>query len=169
MKKAVFLDRDGVINDNKHPVNQPKDLVFFPLTFKALKLLNKANLPIFIVTNQGGIEMGYFSEKDLHCIHDAMQKIFQSNGILIDDIAYCPHFYTKCNCRKPSAGMLISLAEKHNIDLYSSYMVGDRNMDIEAGNNAGCISIKIGDNYSKANYNVDNLLEAAKLIIKLQR
>jgi D-glycero-D-manno-heptose 1,7-bisphosphate phosphatase len=169
MKKAVFLDRDGVINDNKHPINHPDDLIFFPWTFEALRMLNELNLPLFIVTNQGGIEMGYFSERDLHRIHEKMLQELQSHGITIDDIAYCPHFRTKCECRKPAAGMLTALAEKHHIDLHSSYMVGDRDMDIQAGKRAGCISIKIGSPHGEADYCVDNLLEAAKLISSLEK
>ena len=73
-KKAVFLDRDGVINDNKKPVNKPKDFIFFPWTFDAIEMLNKAGYLIYVVTNQGGIEMGYFTEDDLKAIHDEMKK-----------------------------------------------------------------------------------------------
>ena len=168
MKKAIFLDRDGVINDNMHPVNHPDDLIFYPWTLSALKKLNKINFPLFIVTNQGGIEMGYLSKADLHLIHEKMLKTFEDNGITIDDIAYCPHFRTKCNCRKPSDGMLIDLAKRHSINLEISYMIGDRSADIQAGNQAGCTSIKIGPYCAQADYRVDNLLEAAVLIHSLE-
>ncbi|QEK12806.1 HAD family hydrolase [Crassaminicella thermophila] len=167
MKKAVFLDRDGVINDNKKPVNKPEDLILYPWTIDALKMLSKADFLLFVVTNQGGIEMGYFTEDDLHRIHNEMTKIFQSEKISIHDIAYCPHFKTKCTCRKPSPGMLLELAKKYHIDLKSSYMVGDREMDIEAGFKAGCKTIKIGKPCKNADYTVYNLLEAAKLIVHL--
>ncbi|QZY53832.1 D-glycero-alpha-D-manno-heptose-1,7-bisphosphate 7-phosphatase [Crassaminicella profunda] len=167
MKKAIFLDRDGVINDNKKPVNKPKDLIFYPWTIEALKILSKADFMLFIVTNQGGIEMGYFTENDLKAIHDEMMRIFRLENIVIDDIAYCPHFKTKCECRKPSPGMLLSLAKNHHIDLNASYMIGDREMDITAGFEAGCTTIKIGKPCNHAHHTVDNLLEAANLIMDL--
>ena len=165
MKRAVFLDRDGVINDNKKPVNNPSDFIFFPWTFEAIGLLNEANFSIFVVTNQGGIEMGYFSEADLKSIHDHMLEQFMANNIVIDDVKHCPHFKTRCECRKPLPGMLTSLSQKYDIDLKSSFMVGDREMDIEAGYRAGCTTIKIGKTCPHADYTVENLLEAAKLIV----
>ncbi|MCT4620211.1 MAG: HAD family hydrolase [Marinisporobacter sp.] len=167
MKKAIFLDRDGVINDNKKPVNKPKDLILYPWTIEALKILSNQGFMLFVVTNQGGIEMGYFTEDDLKTIHDEMMRIFKSEDIPIDDIAYCPHFKTKCECRKPSPGMLIKLSENHDIDLKKSYMIGDREMDITAGLQAGCTTIKIGKPCKNAHYTVNNLLEAAKLIVNL--
>ncbi|WP_053956461.1 D-glycero-alpha-D-manno-heptose-1,7-bisphosphate 7-phosphatase [Inediibacterium massiliense] len=164
MYKAVFLDRDGVINDNKNPVNKPDDLVFYYFTIEALKLLQDAHFLLFVVTNQGGIEMGYFTEKDLHEIHTKMLKDFNKENIHIHEVAYCPHFKTKCNCRKPAPGMILDLAKKYHINLNASYMIGDRPMDIEAGFKAGCITIKIGQPCKHADYVVNNLLEAAKLI-----
>ena len=165
MKKAVFLDRDGVINDNKKPVNKPEDFKFFPWSFEAIKILNAADFLIYVVTNQGGIEMGYFTEKDLEAIHDEMKQKLKEQGIIIHDVKYCPHFKTPCTCRKPLPGMILQLAEKYDIDLSTSYMVGDREMDIEAGNKAGCTTIKIGKVAPSADYTVENLLEAAKLIV----
>ncbi|MBS3995069.1 MAG: HAD family hydrolase [Alkaliphilus sp.] len=167
MKRAVFLDRDGVINDNKKPVNKPSDFIFFPWTFEALDLIIKANFSIFVVTNQGGIEMGYFTEENLKSIHDYMLEQFMNNNIIIDDVKHCPHFKTHCECRKPLPGMLNSLSQKYSVDLKSSYMVGDREMDIEAGKKAGCTTIKIGKPSPQADYNVSNLLQAAQLIIKI--
>lgn len=164
MHKAVFLDRDGVINDNRKPVNKPEDLVLFPGTLEAVKILNEAGFFVFVVTNQGGIEMGYFSEKDLAAIHKEMLDAFHAQNIIIHDIAYCPHFKTKCQCRKPAPGMIVQLAEKYGIDLASSYMVGDREMDIQAGYRAGCKTIKIGKPCIHADHTVKNLLEAAQWI-----
>ncbi|WP_129599652.1 D-glycero-alpha-D-manno-heptose-1,7-bisphosphate 7-phosphatase [Anaerophilus nitritogenes] len=164
MYQAIFLDRDGVINDNQNPVNKPKDLVLYHFTIEALKLLQNSHFLLFIVTNQGGIEMGYFTEKDLHEIHINMLEDFNKENIKIHEVAYCPHFKTKCSCRKPSPKMILDLAQKYHIDLSSSYMIGDRPMDIEAGFKAGCITIKLGQPCMHADYVVTNLLEAAKLI-----
>ncbi|RKD27554.1 D-glycero-D-manno-heptose 1,7-bisphosphate phosphatase [Caminicella sporogenes DSM 14501] len=166
MKKAVFLDRDGVINDNSIPVNKPEDLKIYPWTSEAISKLNKAGYYVFVITNQGGIEMGYFTENDLKNIHNKMIKEINLGGGIIDDIEYCPHFKTKCECRKPSSGMIIKLAKKYNIKLSQSYMIGDRDVDIEAGINAGCKTIKIGENYKRADYTAKNLLEAVNIILK---
>lgn len=167
MKRAIFLDRDGVINDNKIPVNKPEDFVFFPWVFEALELLSKNNFILFVVTNQGGIEMGHFTEEDLESIHNEMLKKLREKNIKIHEVKYCPHFKTPCKCRKPLPGMLVDLSEKYTIDLSSSFMIGDREADVQAGNSAGCTTIKIGDESSLADYTVDNLLAAAKLIVNL--
>jgi D-glycero-D-manno-heptose 1,7-bisphosphate phosphatase len=168
MHKAVFLDRDGVINDNNKPVNRPEDLEIYPWTSEAISLLNKEGYYVFVVTNQGGIEMGYFTKQDLRNIHDKLIYELKRAGAIIHEIDYCPHFKTKCKCRKPSAGMLTRLAAKYEIDLKASYMIGDRNVDIDAGKNAGCKTIKIGKAYNKADYIANNLLDAVKIILDLQ-
>lgn len=166
MNKAVFLDRDGVINDNYKPVNKPKDLKLYPWSAKSILHLNNAGYYVFVVTNQGGIEMGYFKEDDLNEIHMKLQKEIEKEGANIDEIEFCPHFKTKCDCRKPSPGMLKKLAEKYNIDLKLSFMIGDRDVDIEAGIKARCRTIKIGKSYEKADYTAKNLLEAVKIILE---
>ncbi|MFZ5969150.1 MAG: D-glycero-alpha-D-manno-heptose-1,7-bisphosphate 7-phosphatase [Bacillota bacterium] len=168
MNKAVFLDRDGVINDNKHPVNKPKDLILFPWTYDALKMLYDAGYMLFVVTNQGGIEMGYFTADDLEKIHEKMLSDLSTKKITIHDIAYCPHFKTKCSCRKPLPGMLLDLAQRYEVDMQYSWMVGDRDMDIEAGVKAGCKTIKIGKSHPEATYTVENLLEAAQYILGIR-
>ena len=165
MNKAVFLDRDGVINDNYKPVNKPQDLKLYPWSAKSILHLNNAGYYVFVVTNQGGIEMGYFKEDDLNEIHMKLQKEIEKEGANIDAIEFCPHFKTKCDCRKPSPGMLKKLAEKYDIDLRLSFMIGDRDVDIEAGIKAGCKTIKIGKSYEKADYTTKNLLEAVKIIL----
>ncbi len=169
MNRAVFLDRDGVINDNCKPVNTPEDLVLFPWTADSIKKLNKYGYDVFVVTNQGGIEMGYFKENDLKKIHEKMLNEISLSGGVVKDINYCPHFKTKCQCRKPSPGMILDLSKKYNIDLSNSYMIGDRDVDIEAGKKAGCKTIKLGKPYNKADYTVKNLMEAVNLIINNYR
>lgn len=165
MNKAVFLDRDGVINDNYKPVNRPEDLKLYPWSAKSILQLNQAGYYVFVVTNQGGIEMGYFNENDLNDIHEKLISEVKQHGASIDEIDFCPHFKTKCECRKPSPGMIKRLAEKYDINLEYSFMVGDRNVDIEAGLKSGCKTIKIGKPYAKADHTVDNLLEAVKIIL----
>tara|TARA_B100000965_G_scaffold369863_1_gene357562 strand:- start:162 stop:662 length:501 start_codon:yes stop_codon:yes gene_type:complete len=165
VNKAVFLDRDGVINDNYKPVNTPDDLKLYPWSAESILQLNQAGYYVFVVTNQGGIEMGYFKEKDLNEIHDKLIMEIKEHGATIDEIDFCPHFKTKCECRKPLPGMINRLGKKHDIDLKNSFMVGDRDVDIEAGIKSGCKTIKIGKTYKKADYTVKNLKEAVSVIL----
>jgi len=165
LNKAVFLDRDGVINDNYKPVNRPEDLNLYPWSAESILQLNQAGYYVFVVTNQGGIEMGYFNENDLKDIHEKLISEVKKYGASIDEIDFCPHFKTKCECRKPSPGMLRRLAKKYDINLNYSFMVGDRDVDIEAGLKGGCKAIKIGKPSEKADYTVANLLEAVKVIL----
>ncbi len=164
--KAVFLDRDGVINDNRIKVNRPKDLILYPWTAPAIQRLNKAGYLTFIVTNQGGIELGYFTEKDLAEIHGHLQDLLRAAGAYIDEIVYCPHFNRNCDCRKPKPGMILQLGEKYKINLSSAWMIGDRDVDILAGKAAGCRTIKLGKQDVKADYYCENLAEAVEILVK---
>lgn len=165
MNRAVFLDRDGVINDNYKPVNRPEDLRLYPWSAESILRLNKAGFYVFVVTNQGGIEMGYFNEKDLDDIHKKLLDEIKESGATIDEIDFCPHFKTQCECRKPSPGMLKRLGKKYNVDLNNSFMIGDRAVDIEAGIKSGCKTIKIGKPCKNADFIAKNLLEAVKIIL----
>lgn len=166
MRKAVFLDRDGVINDNTIHVNQPGDLTFYPWTAASIRRLKEAGYLVFVVTNQGGIEMGYFTTGDLDAIHAHLEELLCAEGTQVDEIAYCPHFRHPCECRKPQPGMLLRLAEKHHVDLAASWMVGDFETDIEAGRAAGCRTIKIGQNVPQADHYCENLSEAVDYILQ---
>ncbi|AGB41578.1 histidinol-phosphate phosphatase family protein [Halobacteroides halobius DSM 5150] len=168
MNKAVFLDRDGVINNFKKPVNTPQELELYPWTAKAIKKLNQSGYQVYIVTNQGGIECGYLSAKDLARIHQHLIITLKEDNAIIDDIEYCPHFKTKCECRKPNPGMILKLANKYNIDLDLSFMVGDRKSDIIAGQKAGCKTIKVGSKYPQADFSVENLAAAVDIILKVK-
>lgn len=164
--KAVFLDRDGVINDNKRPVNQPEELVLFPAAGRAIRQLNDAGYKVFVVTNQGGVGLGYMTEHDLHRIHDKMVADLQVDGAALDEIAYCAHKpHAKCACRKPEAKMLTDLAAKHDVDLQQSYMVGDRDTDVYAGQKAGTKTVFIGPAFPAADHSAPTLAEAVDWIL----
>lgn len=165
MKKVLFLDRDGVINDNsKKHVNKPEDLTIYDNAKKALKKAYKHGYTIFVVTNQGGIELGHVSHEDMKKIHQKM--IDDLKGICeIKDIEYCPYFKTKSNLRKPNPGMILKLAEKYNINVKNSWMIGDMDTDIEAGKRAGCRTGKIGKYNEFAEVNGKNLLDVINAII----
>lgn len=161
--KAIFLDRDGVINDNSIHVNKPEDLIIYESAKKGVKLLYEAGYHIFIVTNQGGIELGYLTEERLNSIHGKMVTELKPY-CNITEIVYCPDYKRESNCRKPKPGMILKLAEKYKIDLKNSWMIGDRETDIEAGIRAGCKTAKIGKASLKADVNGKDLEEVAKKI-----
>lgn len=150
LNKAVFLDRDGVINEvlsrRVKFVNKPSDFYLLEGVGQAIRILNDADIPTFVVTNQGGVGLGYMKESALQRVHEKMQKELAAYGAKVDDIAFCPHKpKAGCACRKPEAQMLKDLALTHHIDLAASIMVGDREPDMEAGKKAGCKTVYIGD------------------------
>lgn len=158
MDKAIFLDRDGVVNEVLSErvkfVNQPKDFYLLEGVGEAVKLLNDANYKVFIVTNQGGVGLGYMQEAELQAIHDEMKKQLSLNGAHITDIAYCPHKPQEgCSCRKPNPEMLLKLAEKYGVNMGKSFMVGDRKQDIEAGEKAGATTVLVGNRKEKVEAN----------------
>ena len=171
VKRAVFLDRDGVINEvltkRVKFVNNPKQLYFLPGVEEAIKSLNEYFDYVFVVTNQGGIGLGYMKEKQLHKIHDYMIVELEKKGATIHEVAYCPHKpKAGCECRKPNSKMILDLGEKYNIDLEKSYMVGDTDTDIIAGKKAGTKTVFLGKRDPLADAVCPNLKEAAQWIIR---
>lgn len=162
--KAVFLDRDGVINDNKKYVNAPEDLIIYDKAKKGMKLLYDAEYTLFVVTNQGGIELRHLTHEKLNRIHDRLIKELEP-FCQITEILYCPDFNKESECRKPKPGMILELAEKYGIDLSSSWMIGDMETDIEAGKSAGCKTAKIGVPSQNADVNGKDLEEVALKIL----
>ncbi len=148
---AVLLDRDGVINDNAHPVNAPDDMHLIPGAAAAIRSLNEAGLRVAVVTNQGGIASGFMTEDDLDAVHRRMVDLLAAEGAHVDGIYYCPHhpegtvakYATECPDRKPETGMLRRAREELGIDLATSVLVGDAWTDIVAGNAAGCLTILV--------------------------
>jgi D-glycero-D-manno-heptose 1,7-bisphosphate phosphatase len=168
MKRAVFLDRDGVINDHIRYVNRPEDLILFPFAGRAIARLNEAQFLVFVVTNQGGVGLGYMREEDLAEIHEKMVRELRKEGAYIDDILSCTHSpHAGCECRKPSPQMLLRLADRHGVDLAASYMVGDRATDVEAGRKAGTKTVLIGrrDPSLSVDYQASDLLDAVDWIV----
>jgi D-glycero-D-manno-heptose 1,7-bisphosphate phosphatase len=150
MTKAVFLDRDGVINEvltnRVRFVNKPSEFHLLPGVGEAIARLNKANYCVFVVTNQGGVGLGFLREEMLINIHQKMVKDLKKFGANIDEVAYCAHKPKEgCLCRKPGSKMITDLAEKHGVNLAESFLVGDRDVDIQAGRKAGVRTIIAGD------------------------
>lgn len=146
-RKAVFLDRDGVINEDFGYVGRVEDFIFIDGVFEALKKLQQKGFLLVIVTNQSGIGRGYYSEEDFLKLSEYMKNELKKGGVTITDIFYCPHHPSKqCSCRKPKPQMILDAAKKYNIDLASSYLVGDKMSDIEAGKSAGIKNLILLDN-----------------------
>ena len=138
--KAVFLDRDGVINIDYGYVSSIDKFEFKEGIFELLKFLQEKDFILFVVTNQSGIARGYYSEEDFHKLMNFMINEFQKREIKINDYKFCPHHPNitgECDCRKPKPGMILDLAKKYNVDLKNSVMIGDSLSDIEAAKNAG--------------------------------
>ncbi|WP_078554096.1 D-glycero-alpha-D-manno-heptose-1,7-bisphosphate 7-phosphatase [Bacillus alkalicellulosilyticus] len=174
MNKAVFLDRDGVINEVLNHrvkfVNHPNQLFLLEGVPEAIKAFNDTGFKVFVVTNQGGIGLGFMKEVMLGKVHKKLQAEIEKVGGVIDEIAYCPHKpEAGCLCRKPEAKMITDLAKKYQVSLKDSVMVGDREPDIYAGKKAGVHTVFIGkkkDNRAKADVVFPSLLAAAPWIIE---
>lgn len=150
--KAVFLDRDGVINDDHGYTFRIRDFKFFDGVFPACRRFMSMGYKLVIVTNQSGIARGYYSEADFENLTDYMLNEFKQQGVYIDAVYHCPHhgqegygdYKVDCDCRKPKPGMLYTAASELNIDLSQSVMIGDKITDMIAGKAAGvkkCILI----------------------------
>ncbi|MDQ7056711.1 MAG: D-glycero-beta-D-manno-heptose 1,7-bisphosphate 7-phosphatase [Persephonella sp.] len=143
--RAVFLDRDGVINKDYGFVHRIENFHIYPEVFPALKKLQEAGFKLLIVTNQSGIAVGYYTEEDFKILTDYMLSVFRREGIKIDKVYYCPHhpegivpqLSIKCNCRKPESGMIKQGIEEFNIDPSMSFLIGDKENDIKAAHKEG--------------------------------
>jgi D-glycero-D-manno-heptose 1,7-bisphosphate phosphatase len=142
MKRAAFLDRDGVIN-RKPPegqyVTRWEEMQFLPGVAEAIALLIGAGFCVIVVSNQRCVAKGLLTVRDLDLIHLRMCKELAAVGAEITEVYYCPHEkQPPCSCRKPAPGMLLAAARAHEIALPASWMIGDSDIDMEAGRNAGC-------------------------------
>jgi D-glycero-D-manno-heptose 1,7-bisphosphate phosphatase len=173
-KKAIFLDRDGVINKEKNYLYKISDFEFIDGVFDMCKYLINLDYSIVVVTNQSGIARGYYQEIDYEIIMSWMIDQFSFNGINILDIFHCPHSPdSNCSCRKPKPGMIIEAKNKHNINLAKSWLVGDSERDIEAANSAGIentVIVRAGykthDSLTQAKFRIGSLREIQNIIIK---
>lgn len=174
-QKAVFLDRDGTINVYKGFIRNVQDIELIDGVAEAIKKINASGYLAIIVTNQPVIARGECTFEQVDEMHDRIETILGEQGAFVDDVFYCPHHPDKgfegeraelkivCECRKPKPGMLTRAAQKYNIDLSKSYMIGDGVNDIKAGEAAGCTSYLIGEEDGVICFK--NLKEAVDYII----
>lgn len=145
--KAVFLDRDGVLNKELGDyVCHPDDFKVLEHNFKPLKELQDRGYLLIVITNQGGVAKGWYSEETLALMHGELINAYEANGIHLSDIYYCRHhpdYNGKCLCRKPGSLMLEKAAARFNVDISRSYFIGDNQRDMIAGEEAGVKGILI--------------------------
>ena len=160
-QKAIFLDRDGVINKEIGGVFDPSDMFLLPEVAKTIKEINDSGFLAICITNQPGVAKGFISFDKLEDVHIELDKLLLSEGAYLDDLFFCPHHPDKgfegevkslkkeCDCRKPSPGMIFNAAEKYNIELTNSFFIGDRMSDLLAARSAGLKSILVHRNAEK--------------------
>lgn len=142
MKKALFLDRDGVINKEKNYLYKIEDFEFIDAVFETCRYFQEKGYLIIIITNQAGIARGKYSEEDFETLTEWMLDEFKKNSVAITKVYHCPHhpdFTGECECRKPNPGMLLKAQKDFEIDMKNSILVGDKESDIEAGLRAGVL------------------------------
>jgi D,D-heptose 1,7-bisphosphate phosphatase len=192
MKKhrAIFLDRDGTINEEVGYLDDLDKLKIIPEAFEAVRLINAAKMKAVIITNQAGVARGLFTEDFVKAVNKYLHAEFLKENALIDAFYYCPHHPTEgnapyrrgCDCRKPAPGMLFQAAREMNIDLTRSYIIGDRYNDMEAGKKVGVkgILVKTGfgqsllqddgpdklTDYNQPDFIAADILEAVRWILK---
>lgn len=139
MKKAVFMDRDGVIIEQVAYLSSPEQVALIPGAAEALRLIHSRGDAAVVISNQSGVGRGYFGVEAVEAAHARIQELLAPCGEKVDAFYYCPHAPEEhCRCRKPLPEMILRAAKEHGIDVASSLMLGDRMSDLECGVNAGC-------------------------------
>jgi D-glycero-D-manno-heptose 1,7-bisphosphate phosphatase len=185
-RPAVFLDRDGTLNEEIGYVNHPSRFQVYPWAAEAVRELNRAGFAAVVVTNQSGVARGYFDERMVHLLHEKLRAEIEGGGGELAGIYYCPHhpqgkveeYREACDCRKPKLGMIQRAVEDLNLDLANSFLVGDRFADIETARRAHLPSVFVLSGYGLGEYEfhrpsrpqqpwrvAENVLEAAYAII----
>jgi histidinol-phosphate phosphatase family protein len=184
-RRAIFLDRDGVLNNEDYPLISTEQIKLLPGAAEAVKKINKSGLLSIVVTNQPVIAKGFVSEEDLNIIHGKLESELGDNGAYLDKIYYCPHhpergfererpeLKIRCKCRKPETALLKKAIEEFNIDAGNSFLIGDRTVDIMTGYKAGLTTILVKTGFAgkdnqfdcRPDYTFENLCQAVDFII----
>jgi len=184
--RAVFIDRDGTLNEDIGYVSAPDELAIYPWAAEAVRMINESGLLTIVITNQSGIARGMYSEATLGSIHSRMIEELASKGARIDAVYYCPHhpdvgdarYRTACECRKPRTGMLDRAAREHDVDLAQSFVIGDKASDMKLAENVGARAALVLTGYGRETLAhpdrwpcapeivAENLLEAVKQILE---
>lgn len=182
LRRAAFIDRDGVINEERRYVHRVEDFALLPGALQGLLQLQRAGYLLVVVTNQAGIARGYYTAAQYDALTDHMLRLTRAAGVDIASVYHCPHhpqaavdaYRLACDCRKPAPGMLLAAARDFGLDLPRSLMIGDKRSDIEAGRAAGvgrCILVASGHETSDADRQAADLFahdlaQAAQVVVK---
>lgn len=186
-RPAVFIDRDGTINEQMGYINHISRFVLLPGSAEAIRLFNENGYLVVVVSNQSGVGRGYFPLELVNEVHDRMKTLLAGEGARVDGIFFCPHYpggklpeySVSCECRKPGTGLIKMACESFDIDLPNSYVIGDRSTDVELARNAGARGILVKTGYGRGDleyvfpglpfrplHTADDLLEAARWIVE---
>lgn len=154
-RPAVFIDRDGTVNEQMGYLNHPSRFKLLPGTAEAIGLLNRKEILAIIVSNQSGVARGYFPLELVKEIHALMERRLAEGGARVDGVFFCPHhprgivpeFTRTCDCRKPDIGLLTRACRSFDIDMARSYLIGDRYLDIETAERAGVKGVLVKTGY----------------------
>lgn len=184
-RPAVFLDRDGTLIEEAGYLDRLERLVFYPFSVDAVRLLNRTNLAVVVVTNQAGVARGIFQESFVADAHRHVSETLSRGAARVDGFYYCPHhpeasieaYRIACDCRKPQPGLLRRAARELQLDLSRSFVIGDRWHDLQAGAAVGARGILVRTGYGRTEEAaprrdltpaavVDNLIEAVSWILR---
>ena len=166
-EKAFFFDRDGTLIKDTHFLSSLDKVEILPGVIELCRTIQAANFKLIVVSNQSGVARGFFDEEFVCCTHKYLSEIFAKQGVFFDKFYFCPHhpegkikqYRCTCSCRKPAPGMLIEAANEFNLDLKKSFMVGDKDLDLQVGIAAGCRSFNINELLSLSNESLVRLLK----------
>ncbi|QQS37830.1 MAG: HAD family hydrolase [Ignavibacteriales bacterium] len=180
---AVFLDRDGTLNEDPGYLGDPSSVVLYPGTGEALSLLKeKTNAKLIVISNQSGIARGLITHDDVKKVNEKINELLSKDNVKIDTFYYCPYHpdfnsEDECRCRKPSPQLVMKAAEENDVDMQKSYFVGDAVSDIECGWNSGIKTILVKTGYGLDSLSIlqkqnkfpsfvaENISDACKIII----
>jgi len=160
LRRAVFFDRDGTLNQEVGYVNHPSRLQVYPRAGEAVRLVNEAGWLAIVVTNQSGVARGLFTEALVQKTHRTLARRIAEAGAWLDGIYYCPHhplalhqsYRADCACRKPSPGMLLEAAARFGIDLKRSFVIGDRHLDMQMAHQVGATAVLVLTGYGRGEW-----------------
>lgn len=156
-RAAVFLDRDGTINQEVGYIRDLADMALIPGSAEAIARLNARGIPVVLVSNQSGAARGYYAQGWIDQLHERLQALLAEQGARLDAIYYCPHLpegvvpelARDCECRKPAPGMLQQAAREHGLALDGSTMIGDKSVDVDVARRAGCRAVLLRTGYGE--------------------
>lgn len=167
-RPAVFIDRDGTINEQMGYINHLSRFVILPGVAEAIGLLNREGFLAIVVSNQAGAARGYFPPPLIETVHESLKSSLKERGVYLDGIFYCPHhprsvipeLRVECNCRKPRPGLVYQACANLDIDMSRSYVVGDRCLDIEMAHRCGLLGVLVKTGYGRGE--IDYLLPSSE-------